>query len=153
MDIFQEVMKDALPRLRKLEITSEGGLIHWFSALISNEIRNQVEYFHRDKRAISKEIYLDKSGENDEGPTVHEPRSPDLTPSRKLIISEEMRLTEEAIDQLPSEYQEVIRQRNIEGLDYNEIGQLMNRSAEAARKLYNRAVDRLTAEMAEAGKA
>ena len=151
MDIVQEVMKDALPRLKELVVTSEGGLVHWFSALVSNEIKNQAAYFQRGKRAVSKEVYFDAPVESDEGAAVREFHGPDLTPSRNLVISEDMRFLEAAMDRLPEEYQEVIRQRSIEGLDFGEIGRFMNRSADAARMLYNRAIDRLTAEMAGAG--
>jgi RNA polymerase sigma-70 factor (subfamily 1) len=150
MDVLQEVLKDALPRLKTLEITSEGGLIHWFSTLIANQIADQMDYLHADKRSISKETSLDGLLEESEedGPTF-QPRSSDRTPSGELVVTEQVRSLENAIDRLPEEYQEVIRQRDIEGLGYDEIGQAMKRSANAARMLYNRALDRLTTEMAE----
>ena len=148
MDILQEVMKDALPHLKELEITSEGGLIRWFSTLIANQIADQTDYYQTHKRSIAKEISLDEALLNgEEEGTVMEPRSPDLTPSGELIVSERVRFMESLIDRLSLEYQEVIRQRNIEGLEFGEIGRLMNRSADAARKLYHRAIDRLTTEM------
>ena len=48
-----------------------------------------------------------------------------------------------AVRQLPADYRQVILLRNIERLQFNEIGDVMQRSGEAARKLWLRAIYRL----------
>ena len=154
MDILQEVMQDALPQLKTLEVSSEGGLIHWFSSLISGHIADQADYFHRDKRSISKEIPLDGAFGRDSQDVIsrREPQSPDLTPSGVFMISERIRHMEEAIEKLPSEYQDVIHYRNIEGLSFTEVAQLMNRNFDAVRMLYHRAIKLLTKQLIKTDK-
>ena len=48
-----------------------------------------------------------------------------------------------ALEQLPEHYQQVIRWRSWERLSFEEIARRTGRSAEAARKLWTRAVDEL----------
>ena len=49
-------------------------------------------------------------------------------------------MLEQAMAQLPNDYQQVLRLRNWEQLPFDEIGVRMNRSRDAARKLWSRAI-------------
>jgi RNA polymerase sigma factor (sigma-70 family) len=48
-----------------------------------------------------------------------------------------------ALEQLPDEYRLVVTWRNFDYLPFDEIGRRLGRSAEAARKLWVRAVEHL----------
>jgi RNA polymerase sigma-70 factor (ECF subfamily) len=54
-----------------------------------------------------------------------------------------------AIDRLPDDYRRVIEARSFDGLSFEEVGARLDRSAEAARRLWVRALDRLRAEMGD----
>ena len=73
--------------------------------------------------------------------------SPDETPRAAAITHENESLVESAIGRLPAEYRRVIEMRNWQRLSFAEIGQQLERSAEAARKLWARATERLGLEL------
>jgi RNA polymerase sigma-70 factor (ECF subfamily) len=64
-----------------------------------------------------------------------------------LIAEEEAALLQRALQRLPEDYQQVIRLRNWQLLPFDVIGQQLGRSAEAARKLWARAIEHLQREM------
>jgi RNA polymerase sigma-70 factor (ECF subfamily) len=51
-----------------------------------------------------------------------------------------------AIERLPADYRRVMELRYTEGLSFEEVGRRLGRSADAARMLWARAVDRLRQE-------
>ena len=51
-----------------------------------------------------------------------------------------------ALDRLPEEYRRVVVLRFEEGRSFEEIGRLTDRSADAARKVWSRAMERLRQE-------
>jgi RNA polymerase sigma-70 factor, ECF subfamily len=65
------------------------------------------------------------------------------SPSAALTRLEEAAIVRHALEQLPEHYQQVIRLRETEELSWEEVGQHMQRSQEAARKLWSRAIDSL----------
>jgi RNA polymerase sigma-70 factor (ECF subfamily) len=69
------------------------------------------------------------------------------TPSDEAIEREEDEALQRALSRLPEDYRRVILLRHHEGRSLEEIGQLMQRSAEAVRKLWARAIERLQDEI------
>jgi RNA polymerase sigma-70 factor (ECF subfamily) len=65
------------------------------------------------------------------------------SPSRQMMAAEQAAALRAALLRLPEDYRQVILLRNIERLSFQEIGARLQRSNEAARKLWVRAVDRL----------
>jgi DNA-directed RNA polymerase specialized sigma24 family protein len=63
------------------------------------------------------------------------------------MAHEQAEALEQALAGLPKDYRQVILLRYQEEHTFEEIGRLMNRSADAARKLWLRAVERLQQEM------
>jgi RNA polymerase sigma factor (sigma-70 family) len=68
------------------------------------------------------------------------------SPSAQAIEREQARALHEALARLPADYCQVLGLRYQEGRSFEEIGQLMNRSPDAARKLWGRAMERLRCE-------
>ncbi len=73
------------------------------------------------------------------------PRSP--TPSWHVIAREEADALEEAIARLPADYGRIIHLVHRENLSFAEAAQAMNRSADAVRRLWGRAVELLADEL------
>ena len=69
------------------------------------------------------------------------------TPGTHATIAEESDVLRRAVMQMPDEYRDVIRLRNWEQLSFAEIGRRMERSEEAARKRWSRAIVRLKREV------
>ena len=68
-------------------------------------------------------------------------------PRSDLIHGEEEQRLIEALGRLPSVYREVIELHNRERMTFAEVGERIGRSAEAARKLWARAIEMLRVEM------
>ncbi len=69
--------------------------------------------------------------------------SDDTSPSGCAAEREEMERLAEKLDEMPNQYAEIIRLRNIEYLSFAEIGGLLKLKPDTARKLWERAVRRL----------
>jgi RNA polymerase sigma factor (sigma-70 family) len=70
-----------------------------------------------------------------------------LTPSRAAAAAGQARALQEALARLPEAYRQVLRYRYDEGRPFEEIAQLLDRSPNAARKLWARAVEWLQQEL------
>jgi len=146
-DIVQEVLKESISSLTDFQPTSEGALLHWFSTVAANRIRDLADYLTAQKRSISDEIPLDVVDANEGSSPGLQLRGSDRSPSQIFATNEESRLMEEALDVLSPEYREVIVLRDFEGLDFKEIGQSMERSPDAVRMLHKRAISQLAEEV------
>ena len=71
-------------------------------------------------------------------------RSQVPTPSRVLILNEDLARLEKAMDQLPDESRELIVAAKIEGRTYDEIAQATDKSPDAVRMQVKRALLALT---------
>ena len=69
------------------------------------------------------------------------------SPRASCIAKEESEALRAALHRLPEDYRTVLRLRNWECLPLAEVGRRMNRSEEAARKLWSRAIVRLQQEL------
>jgi RNA polymerase sigma-70 factor (ECF subfamily) len=75
------------------------------------------------------------------------PASRDPTPSGQLARLERERALLAAVDRLPEHYREVVVWHHRERLPFEEVGRRRGISAEAARKLWTRALGRLREEL------
>lgn len=107
----------------------------WLRQILMNDISNRYRYLRRQKRDAAKEVSIEAEfllAPNSDSPVVE-----------ALRKEAEGKLTE-AIGKLNTDYQLVIRLRHQEKLTFIEIGGRMNRSTDAARMLWNRAVEELS---------
>jgi RNA polymerase sigma-70 factor, ECF subfamily len=74
----------------------------------------------------------------------------DLSPSGMILAREQAQKLQGALERLPDDYRQVLLLRYQEQRAFEEIAEQMNRSANAVRKLWMRAVERLQDEMREA---
>src|SRR5260370_1106609 len=70
-----------------------------------------------------------------------------LSPSGQVIAREQCEAVQRALQQLPEDYRQVIVWRYQEGSSFEEIAQRLQRSENAARKLWFRALERLEREL------
>jgi RNA polymerase sigma-70 factor, ECF subfamily len=96
-------------------------------------------------REVRREVSLDQglSGADQERLTDNVAPSPG---SQLVAVEEAVRLRA-ALERLPENYRRVIQLRNWEERSFVEIGERLERSDEAARKLWARAIDRLRGEL------
>jgi RNA polymerase sigma-70 factor (ECF subfamily) len=142
-DLVQETFFEAVRLFDRFTGNNEQELLRWLSRILDNKVGNAAKrYAGTAKRNLGRERPLggdDRGGSQRDGaqPAVLDP------PSADLRANEEAAHLRTATAALSGDYQRVIDLRIVQGLSFEEIGRLMNRTAEASRKLFARAIDQL----------
>lgn len=151
MDLLQEVFLAAFQKIQQFEPTSEGAFIHWLAKIVQNKLIDHVNHFNASKRkAPYGEIPLDSSSEvnNGDGQLKIDPPANDTTPSQIVIRQDAKNVVDDLLAKLKEDEREIIIYHSLEELTFKEIGQILNKSEDAVRKKYQRAMLKLV-ELAE----
>jgi RNA polymerase sigma-70 factor (ECF subfamily) len=70
-----------------------------------------------------------------------------LNPEKKLVISDQLRMVRNIIDQMNEQQREVIQLREVEGLDYDEIAEITGLSINNLRVIISRARKEIKSKM------
>jgi len=144
-DLVQSVLLASFRDFNKFEYRGEKAFLRWLSRIVENRIRDKRDFFSARKRDVAREEPLERE-ERRESRFI---AGSEPTPSRRLVLSEQLLQLERAMDRLPSEYREIIIRAKHEGMSLEEIAEAMGRSKDAARMLLARALTRLSGCMGE----
>ncbi len=144
-DLVQQTFLEAQRDFSGFQGTTHAALLAWMRQLLLNNLANFRRDLHRDKRRVTREIALPGSdsssgrrGGLDAGAS---------TPSVELMRAEQTEALERALERLPEDYRRVIQLRYREERSFEAIAELMQRSQNAVRKLWSRAIERLQQEL------
>jgi RNA polymerase sigma-70 factor (ECF subfamily) len=142
-DIVQETALDMHRNFRAFRGTTAEECFAWIRTMLRNNVVDAIRRFEgSQKRDIAREQPLDKDACGDASlATVV--RQPDGS----AIRHEDAAAVAAALARLPDDHRRVIELRYWRGLAFAEIGEAMGRSADAARKLWYRALECLQAEL------
>jgi RNA polymerase sigma-70 factor, ECF subfamily len=144
-DLVQETFLEAQRDFARFQGTSEQELLAWLRQILVNNVANFTRrYRGTGKRAVGREVGL-RAGDSAGAPGLALP-DPLLTPSSQAVEREQAQALQNALQRLRDEYRQAIVLRYLEGRSFEEIGRLLNRSPDAARKLWSRAMERLRQE-------
>jgi RNA polymerase sigma-70 factor (ECF subfamily) len=146
-DLVQETFLEAQRDFAGFRGSSERELMSWLRQILLHNVANfSRQYCHTEKRQISREISLgtDESNASNIGRNMPA-RVP--SPVASMVQSEERIILERALSRLPPHYAKVIEMRHQEGRTFEEIGVALERSSEAVRKLWARAIELLQVEL------
>ena len=116
----------------------------WLRRLLLNNVANVIRsYQGTEKRDISRETPASRCDLHGTRPLAGKSK----TASSIVMKNELLDALQLAIQRLPGHYQDVIRWRNYDRASFEDIGMRLERSAEAARKLWVRAVEMLQQEL------
>ncbi|MBX7103319.1 MAG: sigma-70 family RNA polymerase sigma factor [Gemmataceae bacterium] len=145
-DVVQQTFLEAHQAFERFQGDTEQELLAWLRRMLLNNVANfRRHYDGTDKRRTDREIPMD-AGNSQGGGNSWIP-SGGLTPSRELMVDERDAQLNAAIARLPEDYQQVLRLRYREDCSFDDIAVTMNRTANAVRKLWARAVERLQQEL------
>jgi len=146
-DLVQETFLEAQQNFVRFQGQSEDELLAWLrSILLANVSNFERRYRQTAKRDVTCEVRLDDYERN--GRRAWPPLLDDApSPSWRLARREEVEAVERAIDRLPQDYACVVTLVNREHRSFAEVAQLMNRSVDATRRLWSRAIERLAREL------
>lgn len=144
-DIVQETFLEAQRDFSQFEGTSSNELRAWLLRLMENNLANFARaYKGTEKRQIAREIGLG----NDRPSGLAGGIAGDTpTPSVAVMADERAASLSRAIERLPADYHQVIMLRNHDDKSFTEIAAIMQRSENAVRKLWFRAVEALQKEL------
>jgi RNA polymerase sigma-70 factor (ECF subfamily) len=145
-DLVQETFLEAHRDFAHFHGNTEAELLAWLRCLLLNNVANFARgYRSTEKRQVRREVPLGggDSSSGGEAGLAADTRSP----SMEAMAREKAEAVARALERLPEDYRRVIILRNQERRDFDEIGRLMRRSTDAARRLWSRAIERLEHEL------
>jgi RNA polymerase sigma-70 factor, ECF subfamily len=139
-DILQNTLLKSFQHLDQFEGGDGGSLVAWLARIAENEIRDQADFQHRQRRDVAAGVSLDDS------------RAPQLAARvrsalSQAVLGEEAERLERALEHLDADHRDVIVLRKLEELSFREVGERMGRSEDACRMLLARALTALTLAM------
>jgi RNA polymerase sigma-70 factor, ECF subfamily len=144
-DLVQQTFLEAQHNFGRFQGSSPEELRAWLrQVLLDNAGAFTRRYRATTKRAVEREVALDADGSS-AAIGLDLARS-SLTPSGVAIKNEQTEALCRALERLPEDYRRVVDLRFQEQRSFEEIGRLTGRSADAARKVWSRAVERLREE-------
>jgi RNA polymerase sigma-70 factor (ECF subfamily) len=136
-DLVHEALLEAYRDFAAFRGQSEAEWLGWLRRLLIRNIANfERQYFGTTMRQAQREVSLAAGG-------ADSAVSPEPSPSEVLIAGERERTVGEHLQCLPEDYRQVILWHHQDGLPFDEIGRRLGRSADAVRRVWSRAIDRL----------
>ena len=141
-DVVQETMMHAQTGFTRFSGTTEAEFRGWLRSILKHDLSKTQRRYQTQKRNSKQEVNLQE--QSAVGRSLVDPT---LTPSSHAVSNEKTSLIATAFESLSTDHQQVIQLRNFDGLSFEEVGDQMNRSADASRKLWARAIDALRKSM------
>jgi RNA polymerase sigma-70 factor (ECF subfamily) len=137
-DVVQQTFLEAQRDFAGFRGDSRAALQGWLRQILVHNVRNVRRRHSTAKRELGREVTLtslplDHVGDAADG----------QTPSRHAIANEEDVELQRALARLPELYRTVIVLRHRENQSFLEIGRAINRTPEAARKVWARAIEQI----------
>jgi RNA polymerase sigma-70 factor (ECF subfamily) len=144
-DLVQETFLEAQHDFARFQGHTHQDLLNWLRGILRHNLLDFRRcYRDRAGRQISQERPLDAGGLAE----LYDQMVADTpTPDGRAVAAEEAEAVQRAVARLPEDYRRVIALRHEQGRSFHDIAREMGRTAEAARKLWFRAVERLREEM------
>jgi RNA polymerase sigma-70 factor (ECF subfamily) len=138
-DILQATLLKGFQGIDRFEGSGSRSLMAWLGTVAQAEIRDQADFHQRQKRDYARETGLDSKADR-----VAETIRSEVS---RLQLQEDAERMERGLDALSESHREVILLRSFEELTFREIGERLDKSPDACRMLYARALTALTLEM------
>jgi RNA polymerase sigma-70 factor (ECF subfamily) len=138
-DILQTTMMKSFQRLSQFEGGDGATLMGWLVRIAENEIRDQIDYQHRQRRDVSAGVPIDAGGV--------EIAAHVRSALSAAVMHEEAERLGSALERLDPDHREVIVLRKLEELSFKEVAARMGRSEDACRMLLARAMVALTLQL------
>jgi RNA polymerase sigma-70 factor (ECF subfamily) len=140
-DLVQQTFLEAQQAFERFDGATQKELISWLRRILLNNVASFGRLFRdTDKRQLDREVHLTDSAQATLFRTLVDGRK---TPSSLACTQERDEGLREALARLKEDYRQVIHWRNYERSSFEEIGGRLGRSADAARKLWVRAIEEL----------
>lgn len=138
-DVVQQTLIQAYRHFEKFHGESETEFRGWIRKIVKNRILNaRRSFLGTHRRSLNREIKLNDSGHG--AAWLADPRP---TPQASALVREMALELEKCLSQLSESHQKVLRMRNWQEMSFEKIGNAIECSPDAARKLWFRAFQKL----------
>jgi RNA polymerase sigma-70 factor (ECF subfamily) len=147
-DLVQETFVEAQRHLAEFRGRSRAELRAWLRKILECRLSNlRRSYLATEKRDARREVTIETlvAGSNGDGDILAS-RSP--SPSNHAVQAELRSALDRALVRLPEHYRQAVVWRHHEQLSWDEIGRRIGCTADAARKVWGRAIRELRRELA-----
>lgn len=141
-DVVQQSLLASVERFEQFEGETPADLQRWLVAIVRNEAKNLLRYWHQDKRLVAAEDAVAGSRAirpTDDGASARLPGA-EPSPSRRVAAREEASRMLAVLDRLPAEQRAILTLRHFEGLSHAEIADRLGRTPDAIRQAWVRAL-------------
>jgi len=143
-DLVQQTMIRAIRHLDDFEARDDARLINWLARIAEREVYSHYRFQNAARRDHRREQSLINPVDSSNSSSMHDPPSPDDSPSRVMARRESGEILDECLASLAEDQREVFLLRAYAGASWEVVAQELGRpSAEAARKFYERARETL----------
>jgi RNA polymerase sigma-70 factor (ECF subfamily) len=140
-DILQGALLKGFERLPQFHGESGASLMAWLARIAENELRDRVDHQHRQRRDAAQTVGLEEAGA--------EVQAQVRSALSQLVWTEQAERLERALESLEEAQRELIVLRKLEELSFKEIGLRLEKSEDACRMAFGRAMAELTRRVAE----
>lgn len=145
-DLVQETFLEAQRDFSQFHGENEEQLLAWLRKILKNNLANFIRRFRgTQQRQIGRERSLDSNASD--GLNAADLFDDTTSPSARAIKNEDVELLQAALGRLTEDDRNVLTLRHRDLLAFKEIGRHMNRSPDAVRMLWWRAIERLADEL------
>jgi len=135
-DVLQSTLLKSFEHIGQFEGADGTSLMAWLARIAEHEIRDRVDYHHRQQRDAQREVPLDDLAGG--------PPSPGRSALSAVILDEQALRLERVLETLSPAHREIILLRSYEERTFREIGEQLGKSEDACRMLFVRAMAALT---------
>ncbi len=150
-DLVQDTFLEAHRHLTTFRGRTPAELRAWLRRILECRVANlRRAYLATEKRATSREVAIDTllNGSEGNGEML---ASREPSPSRHAVRSELTEALDRALVRMPEHYRQAVVWRHQQQLTWDEIGRRMGCTADAARKVWGRAIQQLRQELGDRG--
>jgi RNA polymerase sigma-70 factor (ECF subfamily) len=145
-DVVQDTLLQGRKNFDRFHGTSERELRFWLRGVLLNNVQDTTRrFFQTEMRDVGREVSLNQGLSDAEGEHLVDRLV--RSPGRQAMAAEEAACLSAALARLPEDYRQIIQLRNWEERSFVEIATVLGGTADAARKLWARAIQRLRGEL------
>jgi RNA polymerase sigma-70 factor (ECF subfamily) len=137
-DLVQQSMLDAVAHHDQFRGSTEGELLAWLRAILSNNLIDAFRHYGRAKRDVARNRSLDEEISQSFRRIDALVTDSASSPSQKAVRNEQLHRLPAALDALPAAQREAIVLHHLQGRTLSETARLLNRSETAVGGLLHR---------------
>ncbi len=149
-DVVQQTMLEAWKDWNEFDGEEGRQRRAWLRQILAHQLAHFARHYAgTQKRDIAREQSIDASLANSSQRLEQLLATDQSSPSRRAAANEQALELARVLEQLPEDYRQVIRLRNLEDLSHEEVARRMNRTVGAVRMLWVRALAALRQQIRE----